>query len=84
MAACESCGKGGFEVEQLRVDEVRKVLIGPCCITVIPLNQVPDEKVHYGVEASDEIGVKAYVEFSGLKLEFRKTPGELKRMVEGT
>jgi hypothetical protein len=43
------------------------------------VNAPPPE---YGVEVSNKIGIRAYVEYAGFKAEFKKSPEEIKQLFE--
>ena len=76
MAMCEKCGSSGFDMREMRVGEDKKTFIGPCCLKADPSRATQD--VEYGIELSSHLGLKAYVRYGGLSLEFKRTIEELK------
>jgi hypothetical protein len=87
MATCENCNKGGYTAEQMdnRWDKV----VGPCCYHIyapqmaqVTGGQVNAPPPEYGVEVSNKIGIRAYVEYAGFKAEFKKSPEEIKQLFE--
>lgn len=63
-------------MRNMQVDPENKTFVGPCCLTAQPTMGVP--AVEYGVEFSSHMGLKAYVTYNGLTMEFKKTREELK------
>lgn len=87
MAYCESCNKKGFDPRVMRVDTERRIFVGPCCAqdsggNVVQLLRQEDAEVDYGLEVSKHLGVLAYAEYGGLRLEFRRTAEEVKKFWE--
>ena len=82
MAYCEKCGQKGYEPQQMRVDEANRQFLGPCCAKVVeiapPIGTVKTDEVDYGIELSKSMGLRAYVAYGGLSLQFKRTPVELK------
>jgi hypothetical protein len=83
MAACESCGKNGFNRSDMDVDVVRRIIVGPCCkqnVLAAPATDLGD--LEYGVNISSKTGVTAYFNGGGFNLQFNKSPNEIKKFVE--
>lgn len=89
MAACESCNRDGYGPEDMKNRNGKTV--GPCCDPLTnpqPLRALPTpeqlkptEPV-FGLEISNKVGIRAFLEYGGAKLEFQKTPDELKKLLE--
>ncbi len=81
MASCENCGTMGIDPKDIMVVQARGqcILIGPCCY--IPTEQWNEKgDLSYGLEISSAYGILAYAEYEGLKVEFRKTPDQVKKL----
>lgn len=78
MSSCENCFKRDIKPDDIRVHEFpngEKVLIGPCCIG----EQIRMEPaLDYHFELSSKNGVVASVEYAGLKLEYKRSPEQLR------
>jgi len=76
MAYCENCNSKGHDPRTLVVatKDDQFILIGPCCSVK---QQTPDREVEYGLELSSHYGLLAYAKFSGMKVEYRKSPEQL-------
>lgn len=95
MAYCEECGKTGYNPDVMLVNREKKIFVGPCCQRDVPVPQAigpqPSEPmkvihlpknaddVEYGFEISNKIGVRAYVNYSGLQLSFERSPSEIQK-----
>ena len=77
MAMCEKCGKSGLDMRDMRSDPDKGVFVGPCCFKIDPMAFVDPSPVSYGVEFSSHMGIRAYVSYSGLTVEFKKTKKEI-------
>jgi hypothetical protein len=85
MAYCEKCGQKGFDPRQMRVDDVNRIFVGPCCLTVVEIappgggiiGEVKPAEWDYGIEVSKHMGVVAYAAYGGMKVEFKRTAQEL-------
>lgn len=93
MAMCEKCGKNGYLPTAMSVDPERDQFVGPCCADqsktfrvaeprgALPPMQViklpPKGDVEYGLEVSNKVGVRAFVNWAGFSLQFERTPTEL-------
>lgn len=92
MAMCEMCGTAGYEPRQIYIDADSKTFVGPCCTSkvqhLLPLaGQVhvlpaPDESAEYGVEVSNKVGVRAYLNYGGLAITFERTPRQIRTWAE--
>lgn len=80
MAKCERCGTGGFDMREMSADMTTQQFIGPCCTQERPAQK--KEEVQYGLELSSHMGLRAYISYGGLNLEFKKTNEELKQWME--
>lgn len=76
MAMCEKCGKGGFAPQEMSTDESQRQFVGPCC-------KGGQAGAVYGISLSSNMGLHAYVEAGGMRMEYRKTPEELRRYIKG-
>jgi hypothetical protein len=78
MAYCENCGSKGHDPRQLAVatKEGQFILIGPCCS--IPQQNPQEPETEYGLELSSHYGLLAYAKFGGMKVEYRRTPDQMK------
>lgn len=98
MAYCERCGKTGFTPGEMAVNTQEKIFVGPCCMkdvdvpalsavgpqpptNVIALPANLDD-VDYGIEVSNKVGVRAYVQYSGFQLSFEKSPKEIRKWAQ--
>jgi hypothetical protein len=79
MAYCENCGSKGHDPRTLVVaqKEDQFILIGPCCSVPQEKPQEPD--VEYGLELSSHYGMLLYGKFGGLKVEYRRTPEQMRQ-----
>lgn len=66
---CEACGAKGLDREAMTVDPNTKLFIGPCC--------TGRKEVVLGLELSSKRGLKAYLKYNGLKIEYEKPFNEL-------
>lgn len=46
------------------------------------INLPPNGDVEYGMEISNKVGVRAYVNYAGLSVQFEKTPTEIKEWAQ--
>ena len=76
MAQCEKCGSTGHDMREMSADAEKKMFIGPCCVKANPA-LFGSEELHYGVEVSSHMGVRAYATYGGLTLEFKKSKEEI-------
>lgn len=82
MASCENCKTTGIDPRTIVVAkrDDQHILIGPCCYVPAERQETDPNQVQYGLEVSSNYGVLAYVEYQGLKLEFRKTPQQVQKL----
>jgi hypothetical protein len=82
MASCEHCKTTGIDPRTIVVAqrEGQHILIGPCCYVPQEKPETDPTQVSYGLEVSSNYGVLAYVEYGGVKLEFRKTPQQVQQL----
>ena len=77
MAMCELCSKGGFAPAEMHANQDGTKLVGPCCI------QGPAEpELVWGAALTSRRGLELFAEYSGVRLEFTKSPKELKTWTE--
>lgn len=76
MASCEKCHTRDIPFTEMRTSEVdgEKLLVGPCCA-----EEGLPPAFDYHFEASSKNGVLASVGYGGLRLEYKKTPEQLRR-----
>lgn len=82
---CENCWTGGYAQEAVKVDPVRRIFVGPCCLsrttsvapTPPPYNAAPE--IEYGFEFSSRNGVQAFVQYGGLSVQYHKPPEVIER-----
>jgi len=80
---CEKCKRGGYDRNDVKVDPVNRIFVGPCC----PINDRPvavsevveEPNVEYGVEFSSSTGLLAYVNYGDLTLQYHKPPQEIRQ-----
>lgn len=80
MAYCENCGTKGHDPRVLVVVKNKDdqfILAGPCCVVQQQAQTPPD--IEYGLELSSHYGLIAYAKYGGLKMEYRRTPEQLKQ-----
>jgi hypothetical protein len=89
MAVCEKCkNPTNYQPHEMFVALDEHLFIGPCCAPTtrsIPVRSPAEvhilpasDDVEYGLEISNRIGVKAYVNYAGLQLSFERSPREIK------
>lgn len=61
---CEACGVKGLDRNIMTVDANTNLFVGPCC--------AGKQEVIIGVELSSVKGLKAYLKYNGLKIEYEK------------
>lgn len=66
---CEACGTKGLDKKNMVLDSETKLFVGPCCAGL--------KEVVLGVEISNKKGLKAYLKYNGLKIEYEKPFNEL-------
>lgn len=82
MAICEKCGTKGFDMREMSTNAEKTMFIGPCCVRAEPNKLFESNDVQYGLEISSHMGVKAYVTYGGLTLEFKKTREEISQWMD--
>lgn len=84
MAECERCHTKGYLPHQMHADQLGTMLLGPCCqrVDALPPSEaaVAEDDLVYGVEISSK-GLKAYAQWQGLRLEFNRSPAQLKEIM---
>lgn len=84
MAVCDSCNLGGYLPQDMRADINGTMLVGPCCANkVVPPRPTGELEIEYGIELSSKKGLRAYINAGGLSIQFKKTPVELRELIEG-
>lgn len=81
MAACENCGKSGFDRRQMEIDSVRRLIIGPCCAQKALQSPDVQSDIEYGLHISSKTGVTAYLQGAGLSVMFNKSPEEIRELI---
>lgn len=76
MASCENCHTRGIDPKAMKVRqfEQEELLIGPCCVEAPRMHP----QVDYHFEVSSKNGILASVEYAGLRLEYKKSPEQLR------
>jgi hypothetical protein len=76
MASCENCHMRGIDPKAMRVRqfEQEELLIGPCCTEAPRMHP----QVDYHFEVSSKNGIVASVEYAGLRLEYKKSPEQIR------
>ena len=69
MAFCEACGVSGIDRREMHPDPETGLFLGPCCFGKKDLT--------VGVELSTTRGLKAYLKYNGLVIEYKKSFKEL-------
>lgn len=78
MAYCENCGTKGHDPRTMAVAQnttSQFILIGPCC--QVRHQTPPQQELEYGLEFSSHYGLLAYMQYQGMKLEYRRTPEQM-------
>lgn len=78
---CEKCKRGGYDRNEVKVDPVNRIFVGPCC-PLAERSSVGSElgegpRVDYGIEFSSSTGFLAYVNYGDLTLQYHKPPQEI-------
>lgn len=84
MAQCEKCGTGGHDMREMGLgqdDQGRQIFVGPCCVKV-DRSKMDQTEIHYGLEISSHMGIKAYVSYGGLTVEFKKTAEDIRQWLQ--
>lgn len=84
---CENCWKAGYTQEQVTVDQVRRIFVGPCC-PVAPGSQVPspvteEPTFEYGIMITSRRGIVAFAQYGGLSIQYHKDQDEIRDWFEG-
>lgn len=76
MASCENCHTRDIDPKTMRVKQFdqEELLIGPCCVEAPRMHP----QVNYHFELSSKNGVIAEVEYAGLKVEYKRSPEQLR------
>ena len=82
MAYCENCKSSGHDPRTLVVAKQGEafILIGPCCL-VPQQPPPPPPEMEYGLEVSSHYGLLAYASFGGMKVEYRRSPEQLRQLM---
>lgn len=64
MAFCEACGVSGFNRTEMKVDPKAQLIVCTSCFD--------KDDLKLGVEMSAKAGVKAYLKYNGLSVEYKK------------
>lgn len=66
---CEACGIKGLDKKNMVLDPDTQLFVGPCCAGL--------KEVVVGIEVSSKKGLKAFLKYNGLKIEYEKPFNEL-------
>jgi len=84
MAQCENCGSKGHDMRDMASDAEKKMFIGPCCVSANSAQMFEKSELHYGLEISSHMGVRAYATYNGLSVEFKKSKEEIQTWLQET
>ena len=98
MAMCEKCkNPTNYTPNEMFVSLEGQMFVGPCCAPTThcvpvrrrdfqPAQVLPfkpqEQQLDYGIELSNKVGVRAWVNYEGLQLSFERDPKQLKDWAE--